>query len=99
MGRGPVGGRFLRFEEEAYSIPRPGAFRTYILTAGGSKDPMELVYPFRGREPAPEPLLRHSGIASCPLPPEGLPAPGPGSPPAGTAFLAGPEATHSSISA
>ena len=55
---------FSRFEEDGIFNPETGAaFRTQILEAGGSKEPMELFVAFRGREPNIEPLLRHSGIA------------------------------------
>ncbi|MFT4517876.1 MAG: oligopeptidase A [Halioglobus sp.] len=55
---------FSRFEEEGIFSEATGqSFRTEILEAGGSKEPMELFVAFRGREPTIEPLLRHSGIA------------------------------------
>ncbi|MBN2612065.1 MAG: M3 family metallopeptidase [Bacteroidales bacterium] len=38
------------------------AFRDYILSRGGSMDPMELYIKFRGREPAIEPLLKSRGM-------------------------------------
>ena len=54
---------FSRFEEEGIFNEETGAaFRTEILEAGGSKEPMELFVTFRGREPSIEPLLRHCGI-------------------------------------
>jgi oligopeptidase A len=57
---------FSRFEEEGIFNRETGdAFRTHILEAGGSKDPMELFVAFRGRGPLIEPLLRHSGIAAA----------------------------------
>ncbi|MCA9023251.1 MAG: hypothetical protein KDA74_24050, partial [Planctomycetaceae bacterium] len=37
-------------------------FRDTILAMGGSRHPMDLFKEFRGREPSPEPLLRHSGL-------------------------------------
>jgi len=56
---------FSRFEEEGIFNPTAGAdFRTHILEAGGSQEPMALFVAFRGREPSIEPLLRHSGIAT-----------------------------------
>ena len=56
---------FSRFEEEGIFNRETGmAFRTHILEAGGSQEPMELFVAFRGREPSIEPLLRHSGIAT-----------------------------------
>ena len=55
---------FSRFEEEGIFNTLTGAsFRTHILEAGGSQEPMALFVAFRGREPMIEPLLRHSGIA------------------------------------
>jgi oligopeptidase A len=56
---------FSRFEEDGIFNPATGAaFRTEILEAGGSRQPMELFVAFRGREPSIDPLLRHSGIAA-----------------------------------
>ncbi len=37
-------------------------FRQEILERGGSAEPAELFKRFRGREPANDALLRHSGI-------------------------------------
>ncbi|GKB14269.1 probable cytosolic oligopeptidase A, partial [Tanacetum coccineum] len=37
-------------------------FRETILALGGGKDPLEVFVEFRGREPSPEPLLRHNGL-------------------------------------
>lgn len=37
-------------------------FRETILALGGGKAPLEVFVEFRGREPSPEPLLRHSGL-------------------------------------
>ena len=39
-------------------------FRDTILAMGGSRHPMDLFKEFRGREPSPEPLLRHTGLLS-----------------------------------
>ncbi len=56
---------FSRFEEEGIFNPRTGAaFQREVLAVGGSREPMETFVAFRGREPAIEPLLRHSGIAA-----------------------------------
>jgi len=38
-------------------------FRDTVLALGGSRHPMEIFKDFRGREPQPEALLRHSGLA------------------------------------
>lgn len=56
---------FSLFEEKGIFNPEAGrAFLHNILEQGGSKDAMELFVAFRGREPAIDPLLRHSGIAA-----------------------------------
>ncbi len=39
-------------------------FRDAILAQGGSRHPMDLYRTFRGREPSPEALLRHNGLAA-----------------------------------
>ncbi|MFD2179781.1 oligopeptidase A [Veronia pacifica] len=55
---------FGRFEEEGIFNTDTGAsFLENILERGGSEEPMELFKRFRGREPSPDALLRHSGIA------------------------------------
>ena len=55
---------FSRFEEDGIFNRETGtAFRTHILEAGGSQEPMALFVAFRGREPVIQPLLRHSGIS------------------------------------
>jgi len=55
---------FSRFEEEGiFNAATGAAFRTAILEAGGTKEPMDLFVEFRGREPRIEPLLRHCGIS------------------------------------
>jgi oligopeptidase A len=38
-------------------------FRDTVLAEGGGRHPMEVFKEFRGREPNPEALLRHSGLA------------------------------------
>jgi len=54
---------FSRFEEEGIFNPKTGHdFLTNILHKGGSQEPAELFKAFRGREPSPDALLRHSGI-------------------------------------
>ncbi|XP_009131169.1 probable cytosolic oligopeptidase A [Brassica rapa] len=37
-------------------------FRNTILALGGGKAPLQVFVEFRGREPSPEPLLRHNGL-------------------------------------
>jgi len=38
------------------------SFRGYILSKGGSEDPMELYIKFRGREPSVNALLKNRGL-------------------------------------
>jgi len=38
-------------------------FRDTVLAAGGGRHPMDVFKDFRGREPRPEALLRHTGLA------------------------------------
>lgn len=38
-------------------------FRDTVLSLGGSQHPMQIFEQFRGRQPEPEALLRHSGLA------------------------------------
>lgn len=63
---------FAAFEEagldDEEAIARVGRrFRDTILALGGSMPAMDIFKQFRGREPSPEPLLRHSGLL-LPLP-------------------------------
>jgi oligopeptidase A len=37
-------------------------FRDTVLALGGGQHPLEVFRAFRGRDPSPEPLLRHSGL-------------------------------------
>ena len=48
-------------EEAVATVGR--RFRDTVLALGGSRHPMEIFSEFRGREPDPAPLLRHSGLA------------------------------------
>ncbi|KAE8010466.1 hypothetical protein FH972_006834 [Carpinus fangiana] len=41
-------------------------FRETILALGGGKPPLEVFVEFRGRQPSPEPLLRHNGLLQVP---------------------------------
>ncbi|MGB1906332.1 MAG: M3 family metallopeptidase, partial [Spongiibacter sp.] len=54
---------FSLFEEQGVMNPDAGLrFCQQILEQGGSRDAAELFEQFRGRAPANEALLRHSGI-------------------------------------
>jgi thimet oligopeptidase len=54
---------FSRFEAEGVTDPAVGAdYRRAILEAGGSKDGMDLLVDFLGREPSNEAFLRKLGI-------------------------------------
>ncbi|MGH8912415.1 MAG: M3 family metallopeptidase, partial [Acidimicrobiia bacterium] len=55
---------FSRFEKEGVTDPRVGAdYRRAILEAGGSRDGMDLLRDFLGREPTNDAFLRKLGIA------------------------------------
>jgi len=54
---------FSKFEEDGVMNVATGRdFLTKLLSQGGSRDAAELFESFRGREPAVDALLRHSGI-------------------------------------
>lgn len=53
---------FAAFEEAQFSPEIGHRFRDSILAAGGSRPAMRNFIEFRGRKPAVEPLLRHSGL-------------------------------------
>jgi len=56
---------YSRFEEEGIFNRETGEdFLNHILSRGGSEAPMALFVRFRGREPSPDALLRHSGISA-----------------------------------
>lgn len=60
---------FELFKERGIFDPETAkAFKTNVLEAGGSSDPMELYVKFRGHEPQVDALLRHRGLA--PVKPE-----------------------------
>ncbi|CAA7027203.1 unnamed protein product [Microthlaspi erraticum] len=40
-------------------------FRNTVLALGGGKAPLQVFVEFRGREPSPEPLLRHNGLLAA----------------------------------
>lgn len=48
-------------EEEVAKVGRK--FRETVLSLGGGVPPMEVFKRFRGREPSPQALLRHNGLA------------------------------------
>ncbi|MEX0715739.1 MAG: M3 family metallopeptidase [Planctomycetaceae bacterium] len=59
---------FAAFEEAGLdddtAVAKTGRrFRDTILASGGGRHPMDVFRDFRGREPSPEALLRHSGLA------------------------------------
>lgn len=61
---------FAAFEEEgllndtgSFNTATASRFRDVILAAGGSEPAAELFKRFRGRDPKPEAMLRHNGIA------------------------------------
>jgi oligopeptidase A len=59
---------YAAFEEAGLDDPAAVSatgrrFRDSFLALGGSRAPMEVFRAFRGREPRPDALLRHSGLA------------------------------------
>jgi oligopeptidase A len=40
-------------------------FRATVLGMGGSRHPAEVFEAFRGRQPSPEALIRHSGLVAA----------------------------------
>ena len=61
---------FAAFEEAGLDDPEAIAetgrrYRDTILALGGSRAPMDVFAAFRGREPSPEALLRHSGLVAA----------------------------------
>lgn len=58
---------FSRFEEEGIFNATAGRdFLHSVLEQGGTREPMDLFVEFRGRKPAIDALLRHSGIQPQP---------------------------------
>jgi len=54
---------FSRFEAEGVLSPKVGAdYRTKVLRPGGSKEPMDILRDFLGREPNQQAFLRYIGI-------------------------------------
>ena len=56
---------FSRFEKDGVMNPETGmAYRTLVLAPGGTKEPMELLKTFLGREPNQEAFLRQIGLTT-----------------------------------
>lgn len=54
---------FEYFKEEGiFNKTAADKFKTYVLSQGGTEDPMTLYKKFRGHEPKPEALLRRAGL-------------------------------------
>ncbi|WP_439153116.1 M3 family metallopeptidase [Winogradskyella sp.] len=54
---------FEYFKEEGiFNKTVANKFKTYVLSQGGTENPMELYKKFRGQEPKPEALLRRAGL-------------------------------------
>lgn len=54
---------FQAFKEtDLFDQETAGKFREYVLSAGGTDDPMEMYKRFRGQEPGIEPLLERRGL-------------------------------------
>lgn len=54
-------------ENEAAVQETGRRFRETVLALGGGKDPLQVFIEFRGREPSPDPLLRHNGLLPAAL--------------------------------
>jgi len=50
--------------DEAAVVAVGRRFRDTVLAMGGGRDPMQVFKDFRGREPTPDALLRHSGLVA-----------------------------------
>ena len=48
-------------EEEVRAVGR--RFRDTVLSLGGGQHPSKVFRAFRGRDPSPEALLKHNGLA------------------------------------
>ncbi len=54
---------FEYFKEEGiFNKTVANKFKVYVLSQGGTQDPMELYLKFRGQKPQPEALLRRAGL-------------------------------------
>ncbi|MDC1265282.1 M3 family metallopeptidase [Flavobacteriaceae bacterium] len=49
-------------ENDLFDPEIAAAFKTYVLSKGGTQDPLELYVKFRGQKPKAEALLRRSGL-------------------------------------
>jgi peptidyl-dipeptidase Dcp len=49
-------------EKGIFDKETANAFKTYVLEAGGTEDPMTLYVKFRGHEPKVDALLRSRGL-------------------------------------
>ena len=49
-------------ENDLFDLQIAAAFKTHILSKGGTQDPLELYVKFRGQKPKTEALLRRSGL-------------------------------------
>jgi oligopeptidase A len=56
---------FAAFEETGFSAETGQRFRDTVLARGGSAEAMDLYIAFRGRKPAVDALLRHSGLVAA----------------------------------
>jgi Zn-dependent oligopeptidase len=54
---------FAYFQQEGIFNPQVAEkFKRFILSQGGTQDPMELYIKFRGQKPNPEALLKRAGL-------------------------------------
>jgi Zn-dependent oligopeptidase len=54
---------FAYFQEEGiFNKKVANKFKAYVLSQGGTQDPMELYVKFRGKEPNPDALLKRAGL-------------------------------------
>lgn len=57
---------FAAFEEEGiFNVETGHRFLATVLEQGGAREPLALFVAFRGREPRPDALLRHSGMSAA----------------------------------
>jgi len=54
---------FEYFKEEGiFNKSVANKFKAFVLSKGGTEDPMKLYEEFRGKKPEPEALLRRAGL-------------------------------------